>query len=108
MRKILVFALFAVVGVTVFASRAAASEISLADECGILLASTDDTSALSDGYSAEDSPQYGIFVKPNFTFALKPISENSNLITDRAALSAISASLYSKENPHFRFFIKLE
>jgi hypothetical protein len=108
MKRLIVVLFLVVVGITTLASKSLASEISLAEECSILLATCDDNATLSDSYDFQDNPQYSIFVKPDFTFSLSPSSEISNPFenTEKSLLS--STNLYSKEDPHFRFFIKLE
>ncbi len=108
MKKVFVLAVFAVIAIAVFAPRVHASEISLADECGILLSTHDDASTLSAAYNFRSGQQYVISVKPNFSFSSIFVSKSSVLSNSPGKISFTLADLYSRENPHFRFFVKLE
>ena len=107
MKKIFLSGLFAFSAALVLPAFLHAQENSLTNDCAHLLTVPDDTSSISDYYSFETDTSFAITYK---TFMQFSAYESGALIFRSAenTKNQTTAIIFLREDPHFRYSVKLE
>ena len=107
MKKVFLSGLFALSATLILPAFLHAQENSLASDCAHLLTVPDDTSSISNHYSFETDTSFAITYK---TFIQFSAYESGALIfrSVENTKNQTTTIIFLRENPHFRYSVKLE